>query len=167
MHFSWHCSGRIYFCCFPLALANISPWPLMPFYSDFLWRTVTSKSPTIPFGIVACTFSVNLSRNSCIHRTTLIFTHELYSSKAAFTIAFFAAVNYNYDCKRRGVKHTKRTETYQSQITTEPLPFEPVEVNFCFLRGPLRWFEGSEVGFWTLEFVCFWKAQLSDFSWIV
>ena len=55
-----------------------------------------------------------------IHRTTLLFTHELYSSKAAFTIAFFAAVNYNYDCKRRAVKHTKRTKIYQSQITTEP-----------------------------------------------
>ena len=32
----------------------------------FLWRTVNSKPPTIPFGIVACTFSDNLSRNSCI-----------------------------------------------------------------------------------------------------
>ena len=32
----------------------------------FLWRTVNSRSPTIPFGIVAYTFSDNLSRNSCI-----------------------------------------------------------------------------------------------------
>ena len=31
-----------------------------------LWRTVNSKPPTIPFGIVVCTFSYNLSRNSCI-----------------------------------------------------------------------------------------------------
>ena len=28
--------------------------------------TVNSKPPTIPFGFVACTFSDNLSRNSCI-----------------------------------------------------------------------------------------------------
>ena len=34
----------------------------------FLWRTGQTKPPTIPFGIVACTFSDNLSRNSCIHR---------------------------------------------------------------------------------------------------
>ena len=27
----WHCSCRTYFCCFPLALANIRPWPLVPF----------------------------------------------------------------------------------------------------------------------------------------
>ena len=32
----------------------------------FLWRTGQTKPPTIPFGIVACTFSYNLSRNSCI-----------------------------------------------------------------------------------------------------
>ena len=32
----------------------------------FLWRTVNSKPPTILFEIVACTFSDNLSRNSCI-----------------------------------------------------------------------------------------------------
>ena len=31
-----------------------------------LWSTVNSKPPTMPFGIVACTFSDNLSRNSCI-----------------------------------------------------------------------------------------------------
>ena len=26
------CSCRTYFCCFPLALANIRPWPLLPFF---------------------------------------------------------------------------------------------------------------------------------------
>ena len=29
---SWHCSCRTYFCCFPLALAKIRPWPLVPFF---------------------------------------------------------------------------------------------------------------------------------------
>ena len=32
----------------------------------FFWRTGRTKSPTIPFGIVACTFSDNRSQNSCI-----------------------------------------------------------------------------------------------------
>ena len=32
----------------------------------FLWRTGQTKPPTIPFGIVACTFSDNLFRNSCM-----------------------------------------------------------------------------------------------------
>ena len=62
IHCFWHCSFRTYFCCFPLALANIRPWPLVPFF----WTTVNSKPPTIPFGFVACTFSDNLSPNSCI-----------------------------------------------------------------------------------------------------
>ena len=34
----------------------------------FLLRTVNSKPPIIPFGIVECTFSDNLSRNSCMQR---------------------------------------------------------------------------------------------------
>ena len=32
-------------------------------------------------------------------------TYELLSSKAAFTIAFFAVVNHNYDHKQRTLKH--------------------------------------------------------------
>ena len=35
--------------------------------SNFFEKTVNSKPLTIPFGIVACTFADNLSRNSCIH----------------------------------------------------------------------------------------------------
>ena len=33
---------------------------------------MTSKSPIIPFGIVACTFSDNLSRNSCIRKRVTV-----------------------------------------------------------------------------------------------
>ena len=62
---SWHCSWRTCFCCFPLALANVYPWPSCHTFK-FLWRTVNSKLPKIPFGIVTCTFSDNLSRNSCM-----------------------------------------------------------------------------------------------------
>ena len=39
----------------------------------FLWRTVNSKPPTIPFGIVACTFVDNLSQNSCIQVNVIKF----------------------------------------------------------------------------------------------
>ena len=52
------------FSYFPLALANIQPWPLVSFI-QFLWKTVNSKPLTIPFGIVAFIFFDNLSRNSC------------------------------------------------------------------------------------------------------
>ena len=67
IHCSWHCSCRTYFCCFPLALANKCPWPLVPLFQiSAKIRTENPKPPIIPFGIVACTFSDNLSRNSCI-----------------------------------------------------------------------------------------------------
>ena len=32
IHCSWHWSCPTYFCWFPLALANICPWPLVPFF---------------------------------------------------------------------------------------------------------------------------------------
>ena len=34
--FSWHCSCRTYFCCFALALANVRPWTLVPFFQIYL-----------------------------------------------------------------------------------------------------------------------------------
>ena len=60
---SWHCSCGTYIYCFPLALADIRPWPFVPFFQISL-RTVNSKPPTIPFGIVAGTFSEKRSRKS-------------------------------------------------------------------------------------------------------
>ena len=35
----------------------------------FLWRTVNSKPPSMPYRIVACTFCHSLSRNSCIQQS--------------------------------------------------------------------------------------------------
>ena len=61
-----------------LALANIGPLPLVSFF-QILWRTVNSKPPTIPFGVVACTFSENLSRNRCV-RISLLFSSFLAST---------------------------------------------------------------------------------------
>ena len=60
------CSCRTYIYCFPVALENICPWPLVPFFQISLKNRVHSKPPTTPFGIVACTFSDNLARNSCM-----------------------------------------------------------------------------------------------------
>ena len=69
------CSCRNYFCCFPLTRANIRPGLPCHFFK-FLWRKVHSKSPTIPFGIVACIFSDNLSRNSCMRMAISLASRE-------------------------------------------------------------------------------------------
>ena len=42
-------------CCFPLALANISPWPLVTFFQISLKNSKLKTTPR-PFGNVACTF---------------------------------------------------------------------------------------------------------------
>ena len=61
------CSCRTYFCCFPLALTDILSVASHAFLSNFFGEQGrVIKPPTIPFGIVTCTFSNNLSRNSCI-----------------------------------------------------------------------------------------------------
>ena len=60
------CSCRTYICCFPEAFENICPWPPVSFFQISSKNRVHSKPRTIPFGIVACTFSDNLSRNSCM-----------------------------------------------------------------------------------------------------
>ena len=77
IHCSWHCSCRKYFCCFPLALTNIRPWPLVPF-SQISLKNMNSVLPTIPFGIVACTFSDNLSRNSYIMKTKMVTNQSIH-----------------------------------------------------------------------------------------
>ena len=46
----------------------------------FLWRTGQTKPPTILFGIVACTFSDNLSRNSCKQDAVIVCIWAFYSS---------------------------------------------------------------------------------------
>ena len=56
------CNCRIDLWCFPLPLANICPWPQVPFFQISLKKSENINPPTMPFGIVACTFSDNLSR---------------------------------------------------------------------------------------------------------
>ena len=75
---------------------------------------------------------------------TVLFTNmRTLKFKATFTIAFFAAVNHNYDHKQRTLKqkHTKRIEIHQSQITT--MTFWTREVKLSFLR-PVKMIDSSE-----------------------
>ena len=65
------CSCRTYFDCFPLALANICPWPLVPFFPISL-ENRADKTTHITFRDCLGTFSDNLSQNSCIWRKTVM-----------------------------------------------------------------------------------------------
>ena len=59
------CSCRTYFCCFHLALANICPWPSVPFFQISL-KNSALKTTHNTFRDCRVHFSDNLSRNRCI-----------------------------------------------------------------------------------------------------
>ena len=69
------CSCRSYFGCFPLALANICPWPLVPFFPISL-ENRADKTTHNTFRDCLGTFSDNLSQNSWIWRKTVIGMEE-------------------------------------------------------------------------------------------
>ena len=87
-----------------------------------------SDTPYIPL-----TFRVQLSSLYCAFQKKA-------NSKATFAIAFFAAVNPNYDHKQRTLTHgnTLNGAKFTNHKSQTVRPFEPVEVNYCYLRGPLR-----------------------------
>ena len=62
----WHRSFQTYFRCFPLALGNIRPWPLMPFFQISLKKSEL-KTTHNTFRDCRVHFCDNLSWNSCIH----------------------------------------------------------------------------------------------------
>ena len=66
IHCSWHLSCRAPFCCFSLALANIRPWPLVPFFQISLKNSELQNHPQNFSGLSRALFSDNLFRNSCI-----------------------------------------------------------------------------------------------------
>ena len=50
------CSCRTYFCCFPLALANIFPWPFVPILSNFSEEQWTQNHPQCLSGLSLALF---------------------------------------------------------------------------------------------------------------
>ena len=53
-------------CCFPLAVAHIRPWPFVPILSYVFEEQRTENHTQYPSRLSRrCTFSDNLSRNSC------------------------------------------------------------------------------------------------------
>ena len=56
IHCSWHCSCRTYFCCFPLALTDICPWPSVPILSNFFEKKRTQNHPQCLSGLSRALF---------------------------------------------------------------------------------------------------------------
>ena len=60
------CSCRTYFCCFPLALTNICPWPLVPFF-QFSLENMADKT------------THNTFRDCRVHVFRQLFSKQLYN----------------------------------------------------------------------------------------
>ena len=71
-------------------------------------------------------------------------TRELYSSKDALTIAFFNAVNRNYDHKQRTLKH-RNTQNGSKSINhrSQTMTLNPFTYS-CFRRGSIRWLQAAK-----------------------
>ena len=61
------CSCRTYFCCFPLALANIRPWPLVPLFQISL-KNSGLKTTHNAFRDCRVHFFGQLSWNTCLQK---------------------------------------------------------------------------------------------------
>ena len=100
---------------------------------------------------------------------------ELWLSKAAFTITFFAGVNHRYDPKQRTLKHRNspngsKSINHKSQTMTLWTRWSKL----LFLRGPLRWLasdifltRGSKCTNKrkTILIACFLRGHLNIIQW--
>ena len=76
--------------------------------SNFLEKQWTQKQPTIPFGVVACTLSDNLSQNSCIWET--------HKKETPIKIVTVERKRLSNQCK-----YTQQRQTEQRKTTAEGL----------------------------------------------
>ena len=78
---------------------------------------------------VPCIFSLLCFSKTC----------KLWSSQLRFLL--LSIIQCNYDHKQQTLKHRNTQNGSESTNLKShlPWPIEPIEVNFCFLRGPLRW----------------------------
>ena len=88
-------------------------------------------------------------------------TRKLWSSNAAFTIAFYTAVNHNYEHKQLTLKqwntqNGSNSANHKSQTMT-------FWTRWSFLRGPLRWLTAAKNAnvSWLLNFrICVFLKRL-------
>ena len=101
------CSCRTFFCCFPLALANTFPWPVVPILSNFFEKQRTQNHP------------------QCLSRL----------SRELFLTTFLEIAVYSLHHTSDYGNHTRRLYTAgQLQIVYHALAFFSHETNFVKFR---------------------------------
>ena len=79
----------------------------MPFSQISLKNSELKLPPTIPFGIVECTFSNNLSRNSCIQLNFVENIRQLKILGSCPVTVIYRAIIYRFDKNKVNVPVTK------------------------------------------------------------
>ena len=148
--------------------SELGVWELFPYIYIYIYIPAGPRLPCICFCFFfwLCFLGVILLVLLLIYCAFQKHTNSK-SSKAAFSIAFFVTVNHNYEYKQQTLKHRK-TQNGSKSTNHKPWIFELVKVNFCFLRGPLRWLtvmKNANVS-WVLNFriPVFLKSIVIKFS---
>ena len=88
------CSCRTYFCCFPLALANIRPWPLVPFFEISLKNSVLKTTHNTFRYCRVHFFRQPFSKQLYIINTTIKVNREINKVNQFLTISNHFAINF-------------------------------------------------------------------------
>ena len=147
--------------------SELGVWELFPYIYIYIY--IFPHLPCICFCFFFWLCFLGLFYWSCFLFTALFKnTRTLKVQKPPFQLHyFFAAVKHNYEYKQQTLKH-RNTQNGSKSTNDKPWIFELVKVNFCFLRGPLRWLtvmKNANVS-WVLNFriPVFLKSIVIKFS---
>ena len=110
----WHCSCRTYFCCFPLALTNIRPWPLVPFFQISLKNSeLKTTHNTLSRVLFPTTFLEALYNNVILHLTKIGNSFVFWKCSCNFSL-----IDYNNFSSRAWGKQWKQLmNVHETQVS--------------------------------------------------
>ena len=117
------CSCRTYFCCIPLALANVRPWPFVTILSNFFEKQRTQNNPQCLSGLSRALFTTTFLEIAVRTTTNPSHTGNGYSCKPTawpfgmIKVYFYFVVNFpskqNKVCITFGFPVLRRTGKFK------------------------------------------------------
>ena len=93
-----YCSCRTYFCCFPLAIANICPWPLVPFFTISLENRADKTTRNTFRDCRVHFFRQPFSKQLYVPTFQFFFSLQLTLTLLAASICHFHIAALNFSC---------------------------------------------------------------------
>ena len=88
IHCFWHCSCRTYFCCFSLALADICPRPLLPFFQISLKKKWTQNRPQYLSGLSRALYLTTFLEIAVYRVHTSLYVEERFTGGVYYFFLF-------------------------------------------------------------------------------